>query len=167
MHLQIDRVLAGHDETEMFIQAACRVVGLDVEANRFPQPVGLIDQAGEEEAGILAVHRMILEDPGASSTVECTVREERINAEVAVQNLIDDLHKKMERLEGASVRQYAADVSEPWKVVLDVLMKRDQEQLGAGAIGAYVGARIAQCDGRAKWHGKLAIDDAFGLAFVL
>ena len=110
------------------LRAAVREAAEQLELQRS----AILDQAGEEEAGILAVHIMILEDPGASSTVESTVREERINAEVAVQNLIDDLHKKMERLEGASVRQYAADVSEPWKVVLDVLLKRDQEQLGAG-----------------------------------
>lgn len=96
------------------------------------QRQAIAEEAGEEEAGILAVHRMILEDPGAVTAVEHTVRDERINAEAAVQALIDDLHRKMDRLEGASVRQYAADVSEPWKVVLDVLLQRDQEQLGAG-----------------------------------
>jgi len=96
------------------------------------QRAAILEQAGEEEAGILAVHRMILEDPVAAAEVRRTVHEERINAEAAVQGLIDDLHKKMERLDGANVRQYAADVSEPWRVVLDVLMQRDQEQLGAG-----------------------------------
>jgi phosphoenolpyruvate-protein phosphotransferase (PTS system enzyme I) len=89
------------------------------------------EAAGEDEAGILAVHRMILEDPSAANLVEGTVRDERINAEAAVQALIDDLRQKMGRLEGANVRQYAADVSEPWLVVLDVLLQRDKEQLGA------------------------------------
>ncbi len=88
--------------------------------------------ASEEEAGILAVHRMILEDPGALTEVERRIREDRVNAETAVQHLIDDLCAKLGKLEGANVRRYAADVSEPWRVVLDVLLQRDQEELGAG-----------------------------------
>ena len=45
--------------------------------------------------------------------------------------LIDRLHEKLGRLDGANVRQYAADAADPWRIVLDVLMKREQEELGA------------------------------------
>jgi phosphoenolpyruvate-protein phosphotransferase len=94
------------------------------------------EAAGEQDAGIFAVHRMILQDPGALQRVERQVRDERINAEAAVQGLIDHLHVTMGRLDGDSVRSYADDVSDPWRVVLDVLMARDREQVSAG------GARV-------------------------
>lgn len=121
----------------------------------------VLEQAGEEEAGILAVHRMILEDPGAAEQVERTVREQRINVEAAVQGLIDELHEKVASLEGASVRHYAADVSEPWRVVLDVLLQRDQEQLGATdqpvvLAAAELTPQVVTCLGRERILGVVA-----------
>ncbi|MCC6407113.1 MAG: hypothetical protein IT453_08100, partial [Planctomycetes bacterium] len=38
-------------------------------------------QAGEKDAEIFGVHRMILSDPGALAQVKKTIREERINSE--------------------------------------------------------------------------------------
>jgi phosphotransferase system enzyme I (PtsI) len=85
----------------------------------------------EKDAGILAVHRMILKDPTALKAVDERIRNERLNAEAAVQELIDRLHATLGKLEGNSVRRYAEDVSEPWRVVLDVLLQRDREQISA------------------------------------
>ncbi len=93
------------------------------------QRQAILQAAGEQDAGILAVHCMVLEDPSALKRIERTIRDERVNAETAIQGLIDVLHEKMKGLEGANVRQYAADLSEPWRGVLDVLLWRDQEQL--------------------------------------
>lgn len=87
--------------------------------------------AGEKDAGILAVHRMILDDPSALATLRTTVRDQRINAEAAVQRLIEQLHSSMGELDGAKVRRYAADVSDPWRAVLDQLMAREREQFAA------------------------------------
>ena len=89
------------------------------------------DATGEKDAGIFDVHRMILQDPSALTEVETTIREQRINAEAAVQSLIDGLHVSMAKLEGANVRRYAGDVSEPWLVVLDILLERDDEQIAS------------------------------------
>ena len=88
--------------------------------------------AGEQDAAIFAVHRAILEDPTAAEDVERRLREERVNAEWAVQALIDSLHKQMAGLDGDSVRRYAEDVSEPWVLVRDHLLDRDAEQVSAG-----------------------------------
>ena len=46
-------------------------------------------QTNEKDAEIFAVHRMILQDPGAMKEVERAIAEQRINAEAAVQALID------------------------------------------------------------------------------
>ena len=84
---------------------------------------------GEQDAGILGVHQMILQDPGAREQVDRTIREERINAEAAVERLVDRLKETMGRLEGDSVRGYAADISEPWHAVIAALMRSDQETI--------------------------------------
>lgn len=106
---------------------------LDAAREQLSRQEELVRKAsGEQDAGIFAVHRMILEDPGALKQVGSRVREERVNAETAVQTLIDRLHQQMSGLEGDSVRNYADDVSEPWRVVLDLLLQRDQEAIAAG-----------------------------------
>lgn len=87
--------------------------------------------SGEREAGIFAVHRMILEDPNAMRKVEDTIRDQRINAEAAVEGLIRDLTRTMSGLEGDAVRDLAADVADPWHRVLDVLLQREQRDFAA------------------------------------
>lgn len=85
----------------------------------------------EQDAGIFAVHRAILDDPGAQSQVEQRLREDRVNAEWAVQALIDSLHEQLSGLEGDSVRRYADDLSEPWVIVRDLLGAQDAEEVSA------------------------------------
>jgi len=84
---------------------------------------------GEKDAEIFAVHRLILQDPGAMREVEETISDQRINAEAAVQMLIARFEATMGSLEGDSVRAYASDVSDPWRLVLDALMQRDREEV--------------------------------------
>jgi len=88
-------------------------------------------QSGEKEAGIFAVHRMVLSDPDSLKRVEATVREQRINAEAAVQQLIENLQRRLGKLEGASVRDFTADFSAPWEGVLDALMQGEREAMDA------------------------------------
>ncbi len=82
--------------------------------------------ASEKDAEIFAVHRLILQDPGAMSAVESAISEQRINAEAAVQTLIKRFEVTMGDLDGDSVRDYASDVSDPWRLVLDMLLERDR-----------------------------------------
>lgn len=88
-------------------------------------------QAGDQDAEILSVHRMILQDPTARRSLESRIREERINAETCIQGLIGTLEESMRGLDGDSVRSYGADLSDPWRAVLDRLMHRDQAELVA------------------------------------
>ncbi len=85
--------------------------------------------SGDKDAEIFAVHRMILQDPGALREVEQAIADQRINAEAAVQLLIDRFEATMGSLEGARVRAYASDVSDPWRLVLDVLLERDRAEV--------------------------------------
>ena len=86
-------------------------------------------QAGEKDAQIFAVHRMILQDPAALGQVEATIRRERINAEAAVQGMIDRLVSALDKLEGNSVRGYGADLADPWYSVLEALALRERAQM--------------------------------------
>ncbi len=85
--------------------------------------------AGEKDAEIFAVHRMILQDPVAMREVESAITEQQINAEAAVQMLISRFEKTMGDLDGDSVRFFASDVSDPWRLVLDQLLERDREDV--------------------------------------
>jgi phosphotransferase system enzyme I (PtsI) len=100
----------------------------------------MLEEVGERDAGIFAVHAMILQDPAALKTVTDTIREQYINVEGAIQALIDRLKKRMEGMQGESVRQYAADLSEPWRIVLNVLLRREQDALGATDHGVVLAA---------------------------
>jgi phosphoenolpyruvate-protein phosphotransferase len=75
--------------------------------------VEVAKSAGKKDAEIFAVHRMILQDPSSLKQVERLIVEERINAESAVSRLIS----RFEAL---------ADVSDPWRHVLDALLEGDR-----------------------------------------
>lgn len=93
------------------------------------QEARVAKEAGPKDAAIFAVHRAILEDPGALRDVEKTIRDTRVNAEAAVQKLIEHLERTLGRMDGNNLRGYAADVSDPWRRVLDMLLDRDREEV--------------------------------------
>ncbi len=103
----------------------------EVEEDLERRQAAVLSHAGEKDAEILSVHRMVLQDPTALRSLEQQIREERINAETCIQRLIDTLEKTMQGLEGDRVRGYGADLSDPWRAVLDRLMQRDRAQLVA------------------------------------
>jgi len=88
-------------------------------------------QSGSKDAEIFSVHRMLLQDPSSRRKVEASIRDERINAEAAVQHLIDRFRNTLGSLGGEGLRGYAADFSDPWHAVLDALQRREREQMDA------------------------------------
>jgi phosphotransferase system enzyme I (PtsI) len=87
------------------------------------------EEVGERDAAIFSLHRTILQDPATHKDVESMIREQRINAESAVQSLIDRFQSLT--TVGGSSRGYAADFSDPWRVVLDALMRHEREVMEA------------------------------------
>ena len=118
------------DEVEAEIRRLERGVR-EAEEELERRQAAVLAHASENDAEILAVHRMVLQDPTARRQIERHIREERINAEACIQRLIETLEKSMRGLEGDSVRGYGADLSDPWRAVLDRLMKRDRAELVA------------------------------------
>lgn len=92
----------------------------------------LASGSSDKEAEIFAVHRMILADPSALNRVRKRITEERLNAESCVQDLIDVLEASMSDIEGNSVRAYGADISDPWRIVLQELISIEKEAFVSG-----------------------------------
>src|SRR5260221_623879 len=88
-------------------------------------------QSGAKDAEILSVHRMLLQDPGSRRRVESCIRDQRINAEAAVQQLIERFRTTLGSLGGEGQRGYAADFSDPWHAVLDALLKTERDHMVA------------------------------------
>ncbi len=90
------------------------------------------EQANEQDANILAVHGMIVRDPSAIAEIEKRIREDRLNAEACVQGLIERLVSSMSGLDEENIKGYAADVSDPWRAVLEELMQTEKRDFLAG-----------------------------------
>jgi phosphoenolpyruvate-protein phosphotransferase (PTS system enzyme I) len=86
-------------------------------------------QVSERDASIFSVHRMLLQDPATTREVETSIRDQRINAEAAVQALLLRFEKRLGLLDGDSVRNFASDFSAPWRGVLDSLLAHEREQM--------------------------------------
>ena len=98
------------------------------------------ETASEKDAEIFAVHRMILQDPGAMQEVEKTISELRINAEAAVQRLIDRFESMMDELDSQNQRGFASDITDPWRYVLDALLERDRQEVAEASEPVIVAA---------------------------
>lgn len=84
-------------------------------------------EAGAKDAEIFAVHRLVLQDPDALGRLEERIRNERINAEAALQVFIEDLEASLgDRLRGGIARNYTADLTDPWRGVLDCLLRDER-----------------------------------------
>lgn len=116
------------DEVERELERLDRAMqSVAAELERRRQRV--IRSAGEHEAEIFVVHRMILQDPSALARVQQRIREERLNAEACVDHLVRKLEETVSGLDGEGVRSYSADISEPWRIVLEALMQSDRQAL--------------------------------------
>ena len=108
------------------------------------------ERAGKQEASIFAVHRMYLQDPGALRRVEGIISDQRVNAEAAVNMVIEDLQQSLERMEGANVRSYA---------MLQLLL--GNTGVSGGGINALRGESLAKqprlCQLRVRARGMSAV----------
>ena len=92
----------------------------------------LVELAGERDAHVLEVHRTYLLDPSATHTVETTIRDQRVNAESAIEVLIQKYKETLSGLAAHNVRRTAEDWSDPWRLVIDLLIQREELQIAAG-----------------------------------
>jgi phosphotransferase system enzyme I (PtsI) len=87
-------------------------------------------QLGERDASIFGLHKLMLGDPVALKEVETTIREQRINAEAAVQHMVDRVLSSLAGDGGDRVRgSWSQELIDPWRRVLDALMRTDKIEM--------------------------------------
>jgi len=89
-------------------------------------------QSGEKDAQIFSVHRHLLNEQSTLRKLEGSIKDQRVNTEACVQQLIESFQRRFAHLEGDSVRAYASDVSDPWRLVLELLMSHEREAIVSG-----------------------------------
>jgi len=111
------------------LKGAIEAVSQELESRRQKLVAG---GTSVKEAEIFAVHRMILNDPSALRRVRKRIEVERLNAEACVQDLIEVLESSTAGMEGDNVRSYGADLSDPWRLVLQQLISAEREAFVSG-----------------------------------
>ena len=86
--------------------------------------VKAVDKVGEEQAAVFEVHQMMLDDDDYVEGIETRIRDERMNAEAAVDQTAQELAEMFRSMEDAYMQARAADV-------LDI-SRRVEQQLSGG-----------------------------------
>ncbi|MEP0774689.1 MAG: phosphoenolpyruvate--protein phosphotransferase [Acidobacteriota bacterium] len=84
------------------------------------------DRVGAEYASIFEAHRLLMEDPTLLSAVEQVIRDKRINAEAALEEVVRDLLHRFESLGDVYLRERRVDL-------LDVAMELQRALQGKSA----------------------------------
>jgi phosphotransferase system enzyme I (PtsI) len=93
-------------------------------------------ELGIQDAAIYGAQAAVLQDPDAVRDLKQRVLEEFVAPESAVQALLDKFGALFESLEGGDMKTWAADLRDPWHVVLREL--GDEEEVRAGGSGPLV-----------------------------
>lgn len=94
-------------------------------------------ELGLQDAAIYAAQAAVLQDPEALRDLKRRVFDELEAPESAVQALLDHLSRTFEQLEGGDVKNWAADLRDPWELVLRHLHDEDIElarHMGEGSL---------------------------------
>ncbi len=84
------------------------------------------DRVGAEYASIFEAHRLLMEDPTLLAAVEQVIRDKRINAEAALEEVVRDLLHRFESLGDVYLRERRVDL-------LDVAMELQRALQGKSA----------------------------------
>jgi len=82
-------------------------------------------QAGKEEASIFEAHEMFLDDPALLEAVEKNLQEERINAEAAWSDAIEQFVDELSQMGEEYFQERASDVRDVGQRVLRILTSHD------------------------------------------
>ena len=130
-------------EAEAALQTPAGPIVIEEELARFRESLGEAEKllqkiqqsvrqkAGEQDAMIFQAQLAILRDGSAQEEVVRRIREERVSAEVSVLRLMKGFDERFRSLAGPS-RDWAAEVKDPWAVVLQALQKHKEQRLLAG-----------------------------------
>lgn len=122
------------------ISTAVRPIeGVDAEIARFQKAreeaigqlkdlyVKAVDKVGEEQAAVFEVHQMMLDDDDYIEGIETKIRDEKMNAEAAVDQTAQEFAEMFRSMEDAYMQARAADV-------LDISHRVEQQLCGGPGI---------------------------------
>ena len=69
-----------------------------------------LDEIGSDEAAIFEAHKMFLDDPELINSIQEMIRENQINADAAVDEVVERFAEEMEALEDEYFRERAQDI---------------------------------------------------------
>lgn len=88
-----------------------------------------------QDAAIYAAQAAVLQDPEALKELRKWVNEDLLAPESAIQALLDKFGALFDSLEGGDMKSWAADLRDPWNLVLRELGQEDVEHARSGEIG--------------------------------
>lgn len=89
--------------------------------------VKAVDKVGEEQAAVFEVHQMMLDDDDYVEDIETKIRDEKMNAEAAVDQTAQEFAEMFRSMEDAYMQARAADV-------LDISRRVEQQLCGGPGI---------------------------------
>lgn len=89
--------------------------------------VKAVDKVGEEQAAVFEVHQMMLDDDDYIEGIETKIRDEKMNAEAAVDQTAQEFAEMFRSMEDAYMQVRAADV-------LDISRRVEQQLCGGPGI---------------------------------
>lgn len=89
--------------------------------------VKAVDKVGEEQAAVFEVHQMMLDDDDYVEGIETKIRDEKMNAEAAVDQTAQEFAEMFRSMEDAYMQARAADV-------LDISRRVEQQLCGGSGI---------------------------------
>lgn len=89
--------------------------------------VKAVDKVGEEQAAVFEVHQMMLDDDDYIEGIETKIRDEKMNAEAAVDQTAQEFAEMFRSMEDAYMQARAADV-------LDISRRVEQQLCGGPEI---------------------------------
>lgn len=95
-------------------------------------------ELGLQDAAIYGAQAAVLQDPEALRELRGWIQDDLLAPESAIQALLDKFGKLFESLEGGDMKSWAADLTDPWSLVLRELGQEDVEHAKSGELGNLV-----------------------------
>lgn len=95
-------------------------------------------ELGLQDAAIYGAQAAVLQDPEALRELRSWVHDDLLAPESAIQALLDKFGKLFDSLEGGDMKSWAADLRDPWNLVLGELGQEDVEHAKSGELGNLV-----------------------------
>lgn len=95
-------------------------------------------ELGLQDAAIYAAQAAVLQDPEATRELRAWIQDDLLAPESAIQALLNKFGKLFEKLEGGDMKSWAADLTDPWNLVLRELLQEGFEHAKSGELGNLV-----------------------------